>query len=90
MSKGVKKELFSFLADWIIDSEPDYPSFADCKLSLSYAEPTHAKLPAVKAAGSCNSWSVKNWNSNAPMYNDSWFVVALNEIVGAMLVNVWI
>ena len=32
MSKGVKKELFSFLADWIIDSEPDYPSFADCKL----------------------------------------------------------
>ena len=32
MSKGVKKELFSYLADWIIDSEPDYPSFADCKL----------------------------------------------------------
>ena len=32
LSKGVKKELFSFLADWIIDSEPDYPSFADCKL----------------------------------------------------------
>ena len=32
LSKGVKKELFSYLADWIIDSEPDYPSFADCKL----------------------------------------------------------
>jgi len=32
LSNGVKKELFSFLADWIIDSEPDYPSFADCKL----------------------------------------------------------
>ena len=32
MSKGVKKELFSYLADWIIDSEPDYPSFAECKL----------------------------------------------------------
>ena len=32
MSKGVKKELFSFLADLIIDSEPNYPSFAECKL----------------------------------------------------------
>jgi len=32
LSKGFKRELFSFLADWIIDSEPDYPSFADCKL----------------------------------------------------------
>ena len=34
MSKEVKKELFSGLADWIIDSEPNYPSFADCKLWL--------------------------------------------------------
>jgi len=32
LSKGIKKELFSFLADWIIDSEPYYPSFAECKL----------------------------------------------------------
>ena len=32
LSKGVKKELFSYLADWIIDCEPDYPSFAECKL----------------------------------------------------------
>ncbi len=32
MSKKLKKELFSGLADWIIDSEPNYPSFADCKL----------------------------------------------------------
>ena len=32
LSKGMKKELFSFLADWIIDSEPYYPSFAECKL----------------------------------------------------------
>ena len=32
MSRGVNKELFSLLADWIIDSEPDYPSFAECKL----------------------------------------------------------
>ncbi len=32
MSKEIRKELFSFLVDWIIDSEPNYPSFADCKL----------------------------------------------------------
>ena len=32
MSKEVKKELFSGLADWIIDSEPNYPSFGQCKL----------------------------------------------------------
>ena len=32
MSKEVKKELFSVLADWIIDCEPHYPSFAECKL----------------------------------------------------------
>ena len=32
MSKDLKKELFSGLADWIIDSEPNYPSFGECKL----------------------------------------------------------
>ena len=32
MNKEVKKELFSVLADWIIDNEPNYPSFAQCKL----------------------------------------------------------
>ncbi len=32
MNKEVKKELFSGLADWIIDNEPNYPSFALCKL----------------------------------------------------------
>ena len=32
MNKEVKKELFSELADWIIDNEPNYPSFAQCKL----------------------------------------------------------
>ena len=32
MNKEVKKELFSRLADWIIDKEPNYPSFGDCKL----------------------------------------------------------
>ena len=32
MNKEVKKELFSGLADWIIDNEPNYPSFAQCEL----------------------------------------------------------
>ena len=32
MDKEVKKELFNRLADWIIDEEPYYPSFAECKL----------------------------------------------------------
>ena len=34
MTNKLKKELFSGLADWIIDSEPNYPSFSDCKLWL--------------------------------------------------------
>ena len=34
MSKNLKKELFSGLADWIIDSEPNYPSFGECKLCV--------------------------------------------------------
>ena len=32
LNKEVKKELFSGLADWIIDNEPNYPSFGQCKL----------------------------------------------------------
>ncbi len=32
MTKEVKKELFNGLADWIIDNEPNYPSFVQCKL----------------------------------------------------------
>ena len=32
MDKEVKKELFNKLADWIIDKEPNYPSFGECKL----------------------------------------------------------
>ena len=32
MNKEVKKELFNRLADWIIDNEPNYPSFSECKL----------------------------------------------------------
>tara|TARA_B100000242_G_scaffold65082_1_gene40131 strand:- start:256 stop:495 length:240 start_codon:yes stop_codon:yes gene_type:complete len=27
----VKKELFNGLADWIIEKEPNYPSFEECK-----------------------------------------------------------
>jgi len=34
LSKNLKKELFSGLADWIIDCEPNYPSFGECKLWL--------------------------------------------------------
>ena len=32
MNKEVKKKLFNGLADWIIDKEPYYPSFSECKL----------------------------------------------------------
>ena len=32
LKKEVKKELFNGLADWIIDKEPNYPSFGECKL----------------------------------------------------------
>jgi len=31
LNKEIKEELFSALADWIIDNEPNYPSFAQCK-----------------------------------------------------------
>ena len=32
LNKKVKKELFNGLADWIIEKEPNYPSFEECKL----------------------------------------------------------
>ena len=32
LTKEIKKELFSGLADWILDKEPNYPSFGECKL----------------------------------------------------------
>ena len=38
LNKDIKKELFSGLADWIIDSEPNYPSFAQCKLWIKKKE----------------------------------------------------
>ena len=32
LSKELRNELFNELSDWIIDKEPNYPSFAECKL----------------------------------------------------------
>ena len=32
MNKETKKELFNGLSDWILDKEPYYPSFEECKL----------------------------------------------------------
>ena len=32
LNKEVKKKLFNALADWILDKEPNYPSFLECKL----------------------------------------------------------
>jgi len=32
LNKENKKKLFNGLADWIIDKEPNYPSFVECKL----------------------------------------------------------
>ena len=32
MNKEVKKKIFNGLADWILDKEPNYPSFGECKL----------------------------------------------------------
>ena len=32
LNKEVKEKLFNGLADWILDKEPNYPSFAECKL----------------------------------------------------------
>ena len=32
MNKEIKKVLFNKLVDWIIDKEPNYPSFRECKL----------------------------------------------------------
>ena len=32
MNKKIKKEIFNGLVDWIVEKEPNYPSFAECKL----------------------------------------------------------
>ena len=32
LNKEIKNKIFNELADWIIDREPNYPSFGECKL----------------------------------------------------------
>jgi len=32
LNKKFKKEIFNGLSNWIVDNEPNYPSFAECKL----------------------------------------------------------
>ena len=41
MKKEVKKELFSGLIDWIIDKEPNYPAFGECKLWIKKKDPKY-------------------------------------------------
>ena len=41
MSKDVKKKLFNGLSDWIIDREPNYPSFGECKLWIKKKDPKY-------------------------------------------------
>ena len=36
-----KKEIFNGLADWIVDNEPNYPSFAECKLWVKKQNPQY-------------------------------------------------
>ena len=32
LKKELKNKLFNGLADWIVDKEPNFPSFGECKL----------------------------------------------------------
>ena len=41
LTNKVKKELFNRLADWIIDREPNYPSFEKCKLWIKKQNPQY-------------------------------------------------
>ena len=41
MNKEVKHKLFNKLADWVIDSEPNYPSFANCKVWIKKQNPQY-------------------------------------------------
>ena len=41
LKKEVKEKLFNGLADWIIDKEPNYPSFAECKLWIKKQNPQY-------------------------------------------------
>tara|TARA_B100000965_G_C19493070_1_gene713900 strand:- start:71 stop:310 length:240 start_codon:yes stop_codon:yes gene_type:complete len=40
--KEIKKRIFNGLADWIVDNEPNYPSFAECKLWIKEQNPQYA------------------------------------------------
>ena len=41
MNKKGKKELFNELADWIIDKEPNYPSFGESKFWIKRNNPQY-------------------------------------------------
>ena len=41
MYKEIKKRIFNWLADWIVDNEPNYPSFAQCKLWIKEQNPQY-------------------------------------------------
>ena len=41
LTNEVKKKLFNGLADWIIDKEPNYPSFGKCKLWIKKQNPQY-------------------------------------------------
>jgi len=41
LNKEVKKKIFNELADWIIDKEPNYPSFVECKLWIKNKNPKY-------------------------------------------------
>jgi hypothetical protein len=35
------KEIFNLLADWIIDKDPNYPTFGECKLWIKRQDPRY-------------------------------------------------
>ena len=41
MTEEVKKKLFNGLSDWILDKEPNYPSFGECKFWIKKQNPQY-------------------------------------------------
>ena len=41
LNKAVKEKLFNGLADWIIDKEPNFASFVECKLWIRKQDPQY-------------------------------------------------
>ena len=41
MTEEVKKKLFNALSDWILDREPNYPSFGECKFWIKKQNPQY-------------------------------------------------